>query len=113
MSDPVAADVAGPVGIAALTGQMARMGFAYVVQFTALLSINLAIINALPIPALDGGKLLFLAIEKVKGRPVKAELENTIHYIGFALLMTLVLVITFRDIAKYSETVGGLVERIF
>jgi len=114
VSEPtVSADVAGPVGIAALTGQMIQLGFAYVLQFTALLSINLAIINALPIPALDGGKLLFLGLEKLKGRPVKPELENTIHYIGFALLMMLIVVITFRDIAKYSETVSGFLEKIF
>ncbi len=95
------AEVAGPVGIAALTGQMARMGISYLIQFTALLSINLAIINAFPFPALDGGRLLFLVIEKIKGSPVKRELENTIHYIGFALLMLLVVMVTFKDVHHY------------
>ncbi len=98
----VSADLAGPIGIAALTGQVARMGFIYILQFTAILSINLAIINALPFPALDGGRLLFLLIEKIKGRPVKKEVEGTIHYIGFILLMILVVLVTFRDVSKYA-----------
>lgn len=98
----VSADVAGPVGIAALTGQVARMGIIYLLQFTALLSINLAIINFLPLPALDGGRLLFMIIEKLKGRPVKRELETAIHNIGFMLLMVLVVLVTYRDIAKYA-----------
>ena len=101
-SGSVSADVAGPVGIAVLTGQVARMGFVYIIQFAAMLSINLAIINALPFPALDGGRVLFLLIEKIKGSPVKKEVEGTIHYIGFALLMLLVLVVTFKDIDHYT-----------
>ena len=101
MGNGLNAEVAGPVGIAALTGQMARMGISYLIQFTALLSINLAIINAFPFPALDGGRLLFLVVEKIKGSPVKRELENTIHYIGFALLMLLVVVVTFKDVRHY------------
>ena len=96
----VKADVAGPVGIAVLTGQVARMGFVYILQFAAMLSINLAIINALPIPALDGGRVLFLIIEKLKGRPVKRELEGRIHYIGFALLMALILTVTLKDLVR-------------
>ncbi|MCG2695458.1 RIP metalloprotease RseP, partial [Candidatus Parcubacteria bacterium] len=95
----LSADIAGPVGIAALTGQMARMGFVYVLQFAALLSINLAIINFLPFPALDGGRVLFLFLEKIKGRPVKRELEAAIHQAGLILLMLLVLVVTFKDVA--------------
>ena len=98
----VSADVAGPVGIAALTGQVARMGFIYLLQFTAMLSINLAIINFLPIPALDGGRLLFMIIEKIKGRPVKRELETAIHNVGFILLMVMVVFVTYKDIAKYT-----------
>lgn len=98
----VSADLAGPVGIAVLTGQVAKMGFVYILQFTAILSINLAIINALPFPALDGGRLLFLLIESIKGSPVKKELEGTIHYVGFILLMILVVFVTYRDVAKYG-----------
>lgn len=106
------ADLAGPVGIAALTGQVAQMGFVYVLQFAAMLSINLAIINAFPFPALDGGRVLFLIIEKIKGSPVKREVEGVIHNIGFALLMLLVLVVTFKDVAKYTDKFVALWQRI-
>lgn len=109
----VSADVAGPVGIAVLTGQVARMGVIYIMQFTAMLSINLAIINFLPLPALDGGRVLFLIIEKIKGRPVKRELEAAIHNIGFMLLMVLVLLITFRDVMKFGDKFRMLFDRIF
>ncbi len=95
---PVGGEVGGPVMIASLTGQFAEMGFVYLLQFTALLSINLAIINFLPIPALDGGRVLFLIVEKFKGSPVKKEVEAAIHNIGFMLLLFLILLITFNDI---------------
>jgi len=91
---------AGPVGIASITGQAARLGFSHLLQFMALLSLNLAVLNILPFPALDGGRVLFLAIEKLKGRPVRRELEALIHNIGFMLLIALVIFITYRDIIK-------------
>ncbi len=91
---------AGPVGIANITGQAVRLGFTYLLQFIALLSLNLAIINILPLPALDGGRILFLIIEKVKGKPVKREVEAAIHNIGFLLLIALIIFITYRDIIK-------------
>jgi len=109
----VTADLAGPVGIATLTGQVARMGAVYLMQFTALLSINLAVINFFPFPALDGGRFLFLIIEKIKRAPVRRELENLIHNIGFILLMILVLVVTFRDVAKYGGVFSNLWNKIF
>lgn len=102
MGHGMSAEVAGPVGIAALTGQVAHMGFIYLLQFTVMLSVNLAIINAVPFPALDGGRLLFLIFEKIKGSPVKREFEAVVHNIGFALLMVLVLFVTFKDVARYS-----------
>ena len=109
---PTGVEVAGPVGIAVLTGQAAKLGFVYILQFIALLSLNLAIINILPLPALDGGRLLFLAIEKVRGKPVKQEWENVIHNVGFLLLMGLVVLVTFGDIMKYGggawESIKGL-----
>ncbi len=108
----IGAEVAGPVGIAALTGQVARMGFVYLLQFTAMLSINLAIINVFPFPALDGGRLLFLFIEKIKGSPVKQEIEAVVHNVGFILLMLLVLVVTFKDIARYGEWFGAVWSKI-
>ena len=112
MGSGVGVDVAGPVGIASITGQAARLGFAHLLQFTALLSINLAIINILPIPALDGGRLLFLLIEKIKGSPVKRETEALIHNTGFILLMILILIVTFNDISRYSGAIKGLFSRI-
>ncbi|MFA5131367.1 MAG: RIP metalloprotease RseP [Patescibacteria group bacterium] len=91
---------AGPVGIATITGQAARLGFTYLLQFTALLSLNLAVINILPLPALDGGRIFFLLIEKIKGKPVKRDIEAIIHNVGFMLLIALILFITYRDIIK-------------
>lgn len=113
MGQGVSADVAGPVGIAAMTGQAARMGVVYVMQFAAMLSINLAIINFLPFPALDGGRVLFLMIEKIKRKPVRKELEAAIHNIGFILLMILIFVITFRDISKFGYIFKNIFEKIF
>lgn len=93
-------EVAGPVGIAVLVSQVTKLGFVYILQFTAILSINLAIINAIPFPALDGGRLLFLGIEKIKGSPVSPKVERAIHAAGFALLIALMVLVTFRDIVK-------------
>lgn len=96
----VSANLSGPVGIAVITGEAARMGWVYLLQITALLSVNLAVINFLPLPALDGGRVFFLIIEKFKGKPVRREVEAVIHNIGFILLMILVLIVTFRDVLK-------------
>lgn len=92
--------VAGPIGIAVLTGQISSLGWIYLLQFVALLSLNLAFINILPLPALDGGRLLFIIIEKISGRPVKAKIEAIIHSIGFILLLALIAVVTFQDIGR-------------
>lgn len=103
-------DVAGPVGIVYLTKQMSDLGLAYLLQFAALLSINLAIINILPIPALDGGRILFILIEKLKGSPVSQRVEGLIHQVGFILLLLLMVLITVRDFAQFKilEKIGGL-----
>jgi regulator of sigma E protease len=108
----VGGDVAGPVGIAVLTGQVSRLGFAYLLQFIALLSLNLAIINILPIPALDGGRVLFLVIEKLRGKPISRVSEAKIHNAGFAILIALVALITFRDVIKL-DAFQSLWNRIF
>lgn len=102
ITQKVSVELSGPVGIAVLTGQVARMGFAYVLQFTALLSLNLAVINFFPFPALDGGRILFLIIEKIRRRPVNQKTENVVHNIGFLLLMCLIVLVTYRDIAKFG-----------
>lgn len=92
--------VTGPVGIVGLVGDASRLGFAYLVTFTALISINLAIINLVPFPALDGGRLLFVAVEAVTVRPINAKFAGYANTIGFALLITLMLFVTYRDILK-------------
>jgi regulator of sigma E protease len=104
---PAGMDVSGPVGIAVLTGQVAKLGFVYILQFTAMLSINLAIINAFPIPALDGGRIMFILIEKIKGSPVSQRFEQRAHNIGFALLITLMVFVTARDLIRLD-----LIEKI-
>jgi regulator of sigma E protease len=88
------------LGIVGVVGDAARFGFVYLLSFTALISINLAVINLVPFPALDGGRLLFLLIEKIKGSRISPKIANTANAIGFALLIILMLVITYHDIAK-------------
>ena len=105
------AEVSGPVGIAAMTQQAASMGFLTVLNFTALISVNLAIINALPLPALDGGRMVFLLIEKIKGSPLNQQWETKANNFGFMLLMGLMVVVTFKDIAKLD--VWGKVMGLF
>jgi regulator of sigma E protease len=109
---PIGLEVAGPVGIAVLTGQAAKLGLVYVMQFTALLSLNLAIINILPFPALDGGRILFLAIEKIRGRAVGQRWENFTHNLGFALLMVLIVAVTYRDLLVYGGRIWGAVKNL-
>lgn len=93
-------EIAGPVGIVVLTSQMVKLGLIYILQFTAILSVNLALINILPFPALDGGRLLFLLIEKIKGKPIKFKTEQLANAVGFAILIGLMLVVTLRDVIK-------------
>ena len=97
----VIAELSGPVGIAVLINQATKLGFIYILQFTALLSLNLAIINLLPFPALDGGRLLFFGIEKIKGSPVSEKFENIIHAAGFVILIILMILITVRDVGRW------------
>lgn len=97
----LAADVSGPVGIAVLTGQAAGLGFNYFLQFVALLSINLAVLNILPFPALDGGRLLFIGIEKIKGSPVSRKVEGFVNAAGFVFLIALMIWITVKDVIKF------------
>ncbi len=105
--------VSGPVGVAVMTGQVARMGFSYLLQFMALLSLNLAVLNILPIPALDGGRLLFVILNKVFGRPVSARYEQIVHSVGFVLLMLLVVLITARDLGQFRVPFADFIQRIF
>ncbi len=98
-------DVSGPIGIAVITGEVAKFGFLYLLQFTALLSINLGVLNVLPLPALDGGRLLFLLIEKLRGRSVGVRFEGIVHNIGFLLLMIMVVVITYGDVLRFGDQI--------
>jgi len=93
--------VVGPVGIFNFTSEALRIGWIYILQLLAILSINLGIINILPFPALDGGKIFFLVLEGIFGKKiVRQEVENLIHTIGFIILIILILAITFRDILR-------------
>ncbi len=103
-------ELSGPVGIAVMTGQVAAKGFVYLLQFAAMLSINLAIINVLPFPALDGGRILFLAIEKLRGKVVNQKIEIAVHNIGFTLLMVLVVLVTYGDFINFGDEILGAIK---
>lgn len=92
--------ITGPVGIAGLVGEARTLGVVYLLSFTAFISINLAVINLLPIPALDGGRLLFLAIEGIIRRPIPSVFTKAVNTTGFILLIIFMLFITYRDIVK-------------
>lgn len=92
------AEIAGPVGIAVMVGQSVRLGLSYIINLTAMLSLTLAVINILPIPALDGGRILFIAVEKIFKKPVPLKYEQLAHTIGFVLLMALIVLVTWRDV---------------
>ncbi|CAG9619678.1 RIP metalloprotease RseP [Sutcliffiella rhizosphaerae] len=93
--------LSGPVGIYKSTEVVAESGIFLLMRWAAVLSINLGIINLLPIPALDGGRLMFFAAEAIRGKPVDRHKEGLVHFIGFALLMLLMLVVTWNDIQKF------------
>lgn len=99
-SGKLPSDVGGPVAIAEVTGAAVKQGFTPVLWLAAILSLNLGVINVLPIPALDGGRFLFIAIEIVTRKKVSAKYEATAHAIGLAVLLALILLITFFDIAR-------------
>ncbi len=109
----VSVEFSGPVGIAVMTAEVAKLGFRYLLQFTALLSLNLAMINILPFPALDGGRIFFLIAEAVRGRAVNRKIEIVTHNIGFILLMMLVLVVTYRDVVRFGDRIWSAVTSLF
>jgi regulator of sigma E protease len=92
--------VTGPIGIVGLVGDATDLGFAYLLSFAAFISLNLAMINLIPFPALDGGRILFVIIEALKGSPIKPKVANAFNLAGFALLMILMVVVTWHDIAR-------------
>lgn len=93
--------LSGPVGIYVSTEEVAKSGTIYLLKWAGVLSINLGIMNLLPLPALDGGRLLFIAIEAVRGKPIDKQKEGIVHFIGFALLMLLMIVVTWNDIQRF------------
>ena len=93
-------NVAGPIGIAQMTHDVSQQGLIALLKFMALLSISLATINILPLPALDGGRFLFIIVELIRGKRADARWESAIHGIGFILLMLLIAAITYKDILR-------------
>ena len=93
-------ELSGPVGIYTAVDKTKEAGWYSILSLIALLSVNVGIMNLIPFPAFDGGRILFLIIEKIKGSPVKAETENLIHNIGFFLLLALLIYVTFNDILR-------------
>ena len=96
-----AVPVSGPVGIFVFANDIRPLGIAFFLHFMGILSVNLAILNFLPIPALDGWRVLFLLIEKIRGRRIDAHLENYTHIVGFFVLIALMILVTYRDIRVF------------
>jgi regulator of sigma E protease len=94
------ADLAGPVGIAQITGKYVQSGLASLVYFTAFLNVNIGILNLLPLPALDGGRIVFVIIEWIRKKAVNSKLENQINYWGFIALLTLMALVSAHDILR-------------
>lgn len=92
--------VTGPVGIVGLVGDASKLGFIYLLSFTAFISINLAVINLVPFPALDGGRLLFVAIEAVKRSPISARVTTVLNLAGFVLLLGFMVLVTIQDVVR-------------
>jgi len=96
----LAGSVSGPVGIASIVGDSLRFGFVYLLEIIGLLSINLAVLNILPIPALDGGRLAFFVVEKIRGKAISDHIPRIAHSVGFVLLLLILVVVTYRDIIR-------------
>jgi regulator of sigma E protease len=105
ISHRTSTDVSGPVGIAVMTGKVAKQGFWALSQFAAILSINLAVVNLLPIPALDGGRLVFVCIEALRRKRKSLVWEARLHQIGFLLLISLIVLITAKDLHTYGAPI--------
>lgn len=94
-------EVAGPIGIAKVTGQAASIGYIAVLQLMSILSLSLALLNLLPIPALDGGRILFVIIEAITGKPVNQAIERTAHQIGMMMLIGFIILVSLNDISRF------------
>ena len=105
--------VTGPIGIIYLTSEAVQMGIVPLLFLISLFSLSLAIFNLFPLPILDGGHLFFLAVEKLRGRPVSMNVQERAAQVSFVLLMTLVLVICINDVNRFGlmEKIGGWIKR--
>ncbi len=103
VSPEVLETVAGPVGIFALSAQAGYLGLVYLFQLLAFISLNLAVLNLIPFPALDGGRFLLLIIEKIKGKPISRRFQIVVNAAGFVFLITLMLIVTWRDVGRLLE----------
>lgn len=104
---PIKESMTGPIGIFYITGQAAKLGLVYLLQLMGVLSASLAIFNLLPVPVLDGGHVLFLMIEKMRGKPVSAKMQENITQVGMSLLILLMLVVFYNDFMRF-----GIFEKI-
>jgi len=93
-------EIEGPLGIAQMTGEAAKLGFTNLLYFTAILSIFIGLFNLLPIPILDGGHLLILVIEKLRGKPLEPEKINFMYLIGISLMIIIFIIATYKDILR-------------
>ena len=96
----IGVELSGPVGVGQMVGQVASYGFFNFLVFVAAISVNLGVVNLLPLPALDGSRLVFLVLEGIRRKPLSPNVEGTIHFVGFVLLMLLLVVITYFDITR-------------
>ena len=94
--------VVGPIGIVHYVGEAAKASIFSLLYLAAIISINLAIFNILPFPALDGGRILFALIELIKGKPVDPEKEGFVHFLGFVILIVLMVLVLYKDIVKFN-----------
>lgn len=94
------ADVSGPIGVAKMAGEMANQGMLPLLNFIAFLSINLGVINLLPLPALDGGHFVLLVLEAVRGKPLGARATNAIQMVGIAIILSITVLAVFNDISR-------------
>jgi len=97
-----AEEVVGPIGMVHFVGEAAKTSIYSLLSLAAVISINLAILNILPFPALDGGRLIFIVIELIKGKPINPEKEGFVHFIGFVVLIILMVFVIYKDIIRFN-----------
>ena len=98
----IEAELSGPLGVVKLTGEVASLGILPLLNFAAFLSLNLGIFNLLPIPALDGGHVVTLIVEGIRGKSLGAKSLHIIQIIGIALILSLMVYATIKDVARFN-----------